>query len=64
MFRTNYCGQLNEKNVGEEPYLDGLIEDEIMSVIFIDLRDREGIAQVVLTLTRVVFPCEPFVQII
>ena len=47
--RTLYCGQLNESHIDQEIELAGWVHRrrDHGGVIFIDLRDREGVAQVV-----------------
>lgn len=47
--RSNYCGELNESFVDKEVQLCGWVHRrrDHGGVIFLDLRDREGIAQVV-----------------
>lgn len=47
--RTNYCGLISEKELGEEVVVKGWIQKrrDLGGLIFIDLRDREGIVQVV-----------------
>ena len=49
MYRTNTCGELNIKNVGEEVELSGWIQKirNLGGMIFIDLRDEFGITQIV-----------------
>ncbi|WP_145556906.1 aspartate--tRNA ligase [Yersinia canariae] len=46
--RTEYCGQLNLSHVGQEVTLCGWINRrrDLGGLIFIDMRDREGIVQV------------------
>lgn len=47
--RTVYCGEVSADLVGQEIILKGWVQKrrDLGGVIFIDLRDREGIAQVV-----------------
>lgn len=47
--RTHYCGEVNESHVGQEVTLCGWVNRrrDLGAVIFLDLRDREGIVQVV-----------------
>ena len=48
--RTHYCGELDESLVGQEVALCGWVHHrrDHGGVIFIDLRDREGVSQVVI----------------
>ena len=47
--RSNYCGELNESFIDQEVQLCGWVHRrrDHGGVIFLDVRDREGIAQVV-----------------
>jgi aspartyl-tRNA synthetase len=49
MMRNHYCGKINTKLIGQEIQLCGWVHRrrDHGGVIFIDLRDREGIAQIV-----------------
>ncbi len=48
--RTMYCGHVNTSHIDQEIYLCGWAHRrrDHGGVIFIDLRDREGLAQVVI----------------
>ncbi len=48
--RSHYCGELNESHVGQEVTLCGWVHRrrDHGGVIFIDLRDRDGLTQVVI----------------
>ena len=50
-YRTYSCGELQEKNVGEEIQLSGFIDTirDMGGILFIDLRDYYGITQVVVS---------------
>lgn len=47
--RTNYCGLISEENLGQEVIVKGWVQKrrDLGGLIFIDIRDREGILQVV-----------------
>jgi aspartyl-tRNA synthetase len=51
MLRTHTCGEINEKNVGGEVILCGWVDSrrDHGKLIFIDIRDRYGITQIVFT---------------
>ena len=51
--RTNYCGDLRENDIDSEVILMGWVQRarSLGLIIFIDLRDREGICQVVVNET-------------
>ena len=55
MMRSHYCGQLNESLDGQEITLCGWVHRrrDHGGVIFLDIRDREGLAQVVFDPDRV-----------
>src|SRR6186713_2737216 len=47
--RSHYCGQVDDKLIGQEVTVAGWVNRrrDHGGVIFIDLRDREGLAQIV-----------------
>ena len=47
--RSHYCGQVDESLIGEEISVTGWVHRrrDHGGVIFVDLRDREGLLQVV-----------------
>lgn len=51
--RTHTCGELSAKNIGEEIVLNGWVgpRRDLGGVIFIDLRDRYGVTQIIFTET-------------
>ena len=48
--RTNYCGELNKENIGQTVEICGWVNRrrDHGGVIFLDMRDKRGIAQVVI----------------
>jgi len=51
--RSNYCGKISEEDIGKEVVLMGWVAKrrDLGGVIFVDLRDREGIIQIVMNPT-------------
>src|SRR5690554_5068803 len=49
MLKTHNCGNLDKSNVGETIILNGWVQRrrDLGGVLFIDLRDRSGIVQIV-----------------
>jgi len=47
--RTKYCGEVSLEDVGKEVVLTGWVDTrrDLGGIIFVDLRDRTGIVQVV-----------------
>ena len=58
MRRTHYCGKVNEQLVGQTVTLEGWVNRrrDLGGLIFIDLRDREGLVQVVVGPDSSAFP--------
>ena len=48
-YKTSYCGEIRENNVGETHVLSGWVANvrDLGGIIFVELRDRMGVVQVV-----------------
>ena len=60
MYRTNTCGELTIKNVGQEVTLCGWLQRsrDLGGMTFIDLRDRYGITQLAFNMETNAELCE------
>lgn len=49
IFRNHYCGELTKKDAGKKVILNGWVQKrrDLGGVIFVDLRDRSGLVQIV-----------------
>jgi aspartyl-tRNA synthetase len=49
MYRTHYCGEITEKNIGQEIIISGWVNSrrDHGGVVFFDLRDISGLVQIV-----------------
>ena len=56
-YRSHYCGKLDTTNVGEEVKLSGWMHSirDHGGLVFIDLRDQFGFAQIVIDQQSVIF---------
>lgn len=57
--RTDYCGKISTKSVGQKVVIMGWVDSrrDHGSLVFIDLRDREGVIQVVLDPNQAATAC-------
>ena len=64
MKRTDYCGTINKKDAGRIIVLSGWVHRrrDHGAIIFVDLRDREGIVQVVFDCSDATLIASPFQQ--